>query len=182
MVPDLVTLVDHDDNVVGAEEKIRAHREGKLHRAFSVFVFDDERRLLIQRRATGKYHSAGLWSNTCCGHPRPGESADGAAARRLAEEMGFACGLRRAFRTIYEMSVANSMVEHELNQVFVGRFDRSPQPDSREVGEYRWVELTELRRSIHASPERYTPWLKLLLDNRDWAAVDEILSGLKLPE
>jgi isopentenyl-diphosphate Delta-isomerase len=176
MVPDLVTLVDRDDNVVGAEEKIRAHREGKLHRAFSVFVFDGHSRLLIQRRATGKYHSAGLWSNTCCGHPRPGEPADGAAGRRLSEEMGFACDLRRAFRTIYEMSVANSMVEHELNQVFVGRFDGLPQPDSREVDEYRWVELTELRRSIQASPERYTPWLKLLLDNRDWAAVGEILS------
>ena len=176
MVPDLVTLVDHDDNVVGAEEKIRAHREGKLHRAFSVFVFDEDRQLLIQRRATGKYHSAGLWSNTCCGHPRPGESADGAAERRLSEEMGFACGLRRAFRTIYEMSVANSMVEHELNQVFVGRFDGSPRPDVHEVDECRWVELGELRRSIQMSPELYTPWLKLLLETRDWAAVDEILS------
>ena len=176
MVPDLVTLVDHDDNVVGTEEKIRAHREGKLHRAFSVFVFDEDRRLLIQRRATGKYHSAGLWSNTCCGHPRPGESADGAAERRLSEEMGFACDLRRAFRTIYEMSVADSMVEHELNQVFVGRFDGSPQPDEHEVDQCRWVELAELRRSIQVSPELYTPWLKLLLETRDWAAVDKILS------
>jgi isopentenyl-diphosphate delta-isomerase len=176
MVPDMVTLVDHDDNVVGADEKLRAHREGKLHRAFSVFVFDEDRRLLIQRRATGKYHSAGLWSNTCCGHPRPGESADGAAERRLSEEMGFACDLRRAFRTIYEMNVANSMVEHELNQVFVGRFDGSPQPDLSEVDECRWVGLAELRSSIQASPEIYTPWLKLLLETRDWAAVDEILS------
>lgn len=177
MVPDLVTLVDPDDNVVGTEEKIRAHREGKLHRAFSVFVFDEDRRLLIQRRATSKYHSAGLWSNTCCGHPRPGESADGAAERRLSEEMGFACDLRRAFRAIYEMSVANSMVEHELNQVFVGRFDGSPQPDSREVDDCRWVDLNELRHSIQASPELYTPWLKLLLETRDWAAIDNILGG-----
>lgn len=182
MVPDLVTLVDRDDNVVGAVEKIRAHREGKLHRAVSVFVFDEDRRLLIQRRATGKYHSGGLWSNTCCGHPRPGESADGAAGRRLTEEMGFACDLRLAFRTIYEMSVADSMIEHELNQVFVGWFDGSPRPDAREVEACRWVDLAELSGSIEASPERYTPWLRLLLKNRYWPAVDEILGGRNSPQ
>jgi isopentenyl-diphosphate delta-isomerase len=181
VVPDLVTLVDRDDNVVGAEEKIRAHREGKLHRAFSVFVFDEGRRLLIQRRATGKYHSGGLWSNTCCGHPRPGESADGAAGRRLTEEMGFVCDLRPAFRTIYEMSVADSMIEHELNQVFIGWFNGSPSPDTREVEACRWMDLAQLRDSIDASPERYTPWLRLLLSNRDWPAMDEILGGRNSP-
>ena len=181
MVPDLVTLVDRDDNVVGAEEKIRAHRKGKLHRAFSVFVFDEGRRLLIQRRATGKYHSGGLWSNTCCGHPRPGESADGAAERRLTEEMGFVCDLRPAFRTIYEMSVADSMIEHELNQVFIGWFNGSPSPDTREVEACRWMDLAQLRDSIDASPERYTPWLRLLLSNRDWPAMDEILGGRNSP-
>jgi isopentenyl-diphosphate delta-isomerase len=181
VVPDLVTLVDRDDNVVGAEEKIRAHREGKLHRAFSVFVFDEGRRLLIQRRATGKYHSGGLWSNTCCGHPRPGESADGAAGRRLTEEMGFVCDLRPAFRTIYEMSVADSMIEHELNQVFIGWFNGSPSPDTREVEACRWMDLAQLRDSIDASPERYTPWLRLLLTNRDWPAMDEILGGRNSP-
>ncbi|HZJ33936.1 MAG TPA: isopentenyl-diphosphate Delta-isomerase [Vicinamibacterales bacterium] len=180
-MPDLVTLVDRDDNVVGAEEKIRAHREGKLHRAFSVFVFDEGRRLLIQRRATGKYHSGGLWSNTCCGHPRPGESADGAAGRRLTEEMGFVCDLRPAFRTIYEMSVADSMIEHELNQVFIGWFNGSPSPDTREVEACRWMDLAQLRDSIDASPERYTPWLRLLLTNRDWPAMDEILGGRNSP-
>jgi len=181
MVPDLVTLVDHDDNIVGSEEKIRAHREGKLHRAFSVFVFDEGRRLLIQRRATGKYHSGGLWSNTCCGHPRPGESADGAAERRLTEEMGFVCDLRPAFRTIYEMSVADSMIEHELNQVFIGWFNGSPSPDTREVEACRWMDLAQLRDSIDASPERYTPWLRLLLTNRDWPAMDEIVGGRNSP-
>ena len=181
MVPDLVTLVDRDDNVVGAEEKIRAHREGKLHRAFSVFVFDEGRRLLIQRRATGKYHSGGLWSNTCCGHPRPGESADGDAERRLTEEMGFVCDLRPAFRTIYEMNVADSMIEHELNQVFIGWFNGSPSPDTREVEACRWMDLAELRDSIETSPERYTPWLRLLLTNRDWPAMDEIVGGRNSP-
>ena len=175
MVPDLVILVDQDDNVVGAEEKIRAHREGKLHRAFSVFVFDEDRRLLIQRRATGKYHSAGLWSNTCCGHPRPGESADGAAKRRLAEEMGFDCDLRRAFRTIYEITVADAMIEHELNQVFVGRFDGSPQPDSREVDGFQWVQIDQLRGAIATSPADYTPWLRLLVEVPDWAVVEDFL-------
>jgi len=181
VVPDLVTLVDRDDNVVGAEEKIRAHREGKLHRAFSVFVFDEGRRLLIQRRATGKYHSGGLWSNTCCGHPRPGESADGAAERRLTEEMGFVCDLRPAFRTIYEMNVADSMIEHELNQVFIGWFNGSPSPDTREVEACRWMDLAELRDSIETSPERYTPWLRLLLANREWPAMDEIVGGRNSP-
>lgn len=176
-MPDLVTLVDRHDTVVGVEEKLRAHREGRLHRAFSVFVFDDRRHLLIQRRAAGKYHSGGLWSNTCCGHPRPGESAVVAAERRLSEEMGFSCGLLPAFRTIYEMDVANSMIEHELNQVFVGRSDEVPRPDANEVDGFQWIPIDELRVAISTSPDRYTPWLKLLLDLPDWAAVEQILEA-----
>ena len=182
MVPDLVTLVDRDDNVVGAEEKIRAHRAGKLHRAFSVFVFDEYRRLLIQRRATGKYHSAGLWSNTCCGHPRPGESTGNAAARRLPEEMGFSCELRHAFQVVYRADLDNSLVEHELDRVYVGRFSGVPRPNPLEVEATMWIAPEELRLRILAEPHRYTPWLRLLLFDDGWAAVDEILGERRIPE
>jgi isopentenyl-diphosphate delta-isomerase len=96
--------------------------------------------------------------------------------------MGFVCDLRPAFRTIYEMSVADSMIEHELNQVFIGWFNGLPSPDTREVEACRWMDLAELRDSIEASPERYTPWLRLLLKNRDWPAMDENLGGRKSPQ
>ena len=176
VVPDLVTLVDRDYNVVGTEEKIRAHREGKLHRAFSVFVFDNHRNLLIQRRAAGKYHSAGLWSNTCCGHPRPGESTSAAAARRLAEEMGFSCELHDAFHIVYRAELDNSLVEHELDRVFVGRFNGIPRPDPHEVNGTSWIALSELRSRLVADPHRYTAWLRLLLLDDGWSAVEEILA------
>lgn len=172
---EMVTLVDPHDNVVGVEEKIRAHREGKLHRAFSVFVFDAERHMLIQRRAAGKYHSAGLWSNTCCGHPRPGESTARAASRRLSEEMGFRCELHHAFRVRYRADLGNSMIEHEIDQVLVGRFDGMPAPDPLEVAEFMWMPSTELRVRIAAEPRDYTFWLRLLLESSEWAAVDDIL-------
>ena len=174
---DFVTLVDRDDNVVGTEEKIRAHREGKLHRAFSVSVFDDDRRLLIQRRARGKYHSAGLWSNTCCGHPRPGEPTHSAAARRLVEEMGFSCELRDAFHVVYRAELDNALVEHELDRVYVGRFDGHPTPDPNEVDATMWVTSEELRSRIASEPHRYTAWLRLLLVADGWAAVDRILAA-----
>jgi len=174
---DFVTLVDRADNVVGTEEKIRAHREGKLHRAFSVFVFDEDRRLLIQRRASSKYHSGGLWSNTCCGHPRPGEPTHTAAARRLVEEMGFSCELRDAFHVVYRAELDNALVEHEVDHVFVGRFAGVLKPDPLEVDATRWIELDELRSSVRSDPQRYTSWLRLLLLDPGWAAVDKILEA-----
>lgn len=178
MVPDLVTLVDRDDNVVGSEEKIRAHREGKLHRAFSVLVFNESRRLLIQRRAAGKYHSAGLWSNTCCGHPRPGESTLRAASRRLEEEMGFSCELQNAFHMVYRAELDNSLVEYEFDRVFVGRFDGDPKPDPREVESTTWVTPAELRSRVLDEPDRYTTWLKLMLVHTEWTTVERILDGV----
>jgi isopentenyl-diphosphate delta-isomerase len=172
---EFVTLVDADDNVLGAEPKLRAHREGKLHRAFSIFVFDRDRQLLLQRRSKHKYHSASLWSNTCCGHPRPGEATGAAATRRLQEEMGFACELRPAFRTIYRATLGESMVEHELDQVLVGRFDGAPSPDPFEVDEFAHVTLDDLRQRIASAPGDYTAWLKLLLAHDQWPRVVELL-------
>ena len=173
---ELVTLVDRDDNVVGVEEKLRAHRDGRLHRAFSVFVFDDRGRLLIQQRAVDKYHSGGLWSNTCCGHPRPGESSASAASRRLLEEMGFACELQDAFHLVYRAELDNSFVEHELDRVFVGRFNGEPHPDPREVAGTQWIPMPELLVRLKAQPGRFTRWLRLLVEDEQWVAVERLLS------
>lgn len=158
-----VVLVDADDREVGTEEKLRAHRSGLLHRAVSVFVFDRLGRTLLQCRADGKYHSAGKWSNTCCSHPRPGETSIDAAERRLTEEMGIRCALSRAFSFEYRAELGDGLVEHELDHVFVGRFDGSPKPDPSEVQAWDWVELPKLRADCAADPDRYTAWLPLAL-------------------
>jgi isopentenyl-diphosphate delta-isomerase len=123
-----------------------------------VFVFDAAGRLLLQQRARGKYHSAGLWSNTCCGHPRPGEETAAAAARRLHEEMGVGCPLEPTGSFTYRAPVGE-LVEHEIDHVFVGRFDGAPQPDAREVAAWRWVDPAELAMDLAARPERYSAWL-----------------------
>ena len=173
---ELVTLVDSDDNVVGAAEKLQAHREGALHRAFSVFVFDAGGRLLLQRRSAAKYHSAGLWSNTCCGHPRPGEALERAASRRLVEEMGFGCELRQVFQIHYRAELAGAMIEHEIDHVFVGRFAGVPKPDPWEIDGVAWVPLDELRREIAGAPHDYTAWLKMLLECGRWTTVEQFLA------
>jgi len=123
---ELVVLVDENDNEIGVEEKINAHRKGLLHRAFSIFVFNSKNELLLQKRAADKYHSGGLWSNTCCSHPRPGENLKDAAHRRLQEEMGFDCSLREVFSFLYKKSFDNGLTEHELDHVFFGKFDGIP--------------------------------------------------------
>jgi isopentenyl-diphosphate delta-isomerase len=159
-----VILVNAFDEVVGFGEKMRTHAEGALHRAFSVFTFNAKNELLIQRRAESKYHSGGLWSNTACGHPRPGELTEEAARRRLREEMGLECGLERAFDFIYKVRFANGLCEHEFDHVFVGRFDGSPLPNPDEVCDWKWADLPTLRRDVSASPRSYTHWFRLCLE------------------
>jgi len=163
-----VILVDERDREVGFAEKMQAHAEGLLHRAFSVFVFDGEGRLLLQRRALSKYHSGGLWSNTACGHPRPGETVAGAARRRLAEEMRVGCELRPGFEFIYRAELDNDLTEYEYDHVLVGSFDGEPRPDPAEVGDWRWVGLEELRGELAARPERYSYWLRVVLESAEW--------------
>jgi isopentenyl-diphosphate delta-isomerase len=167
-----VILVDERDRELGASAKLRAHREGALHRAFSVFVFDDAGRLLLQKRASGKYHSGGLWSNTACGHPRPGEATAAAARRRLREEMGFDCELREAFGFVYRAELENGLVEHEFDHVFVGTYEGDPAPDPSEVEGWRWVSMGELRRALREEPHRYSAWLKLVVEGDDGRAVE----------
>ena len=170
-----VILVDEQNREVGADEKLRAHQRGAPHRAFSVFVFDRRGRLLMQRRAAGKYHSAGLWSNTACGHPRPGETTGEAARRRLREEMGFDCELREAFEFIYRAELDGALVEHEYDHVFVGEYSGQPAPDPSEVEAWRWVSLGELRRDLRTEPARYTFWLKVAVEGEGWRRLEPLL-------
>ena len=159
---ELVTLVDPDDRDVGTAEKLHAHRHGLLHRAVSVLLFDPAGRQLLQRRATTKYHSAGLWSNACCGHPRPGESPAAAAGRRLLEEMGVAVPLEARFRLRYRAELEGGLVEHEVDHVFTGRFDGDPVPDPAEVSECRWLDPEALAAELAVAPEKFTAWFRLL--------------------
>lgn len=153
-----VILVDHRDTPLGIREKQDAHVEGVLHRAFSVFVLDSEGRMLLQQRALSKYHSGGLWSNTCCSHPRPGESTAAAAQRRLFEEMGFHCPLETAFSFVYRADVGGGLIEHEYDHVFIGRFDGDPAPDPAEVADWRWVEREDLLGEVQERQDRFTYW------------------------
>ena len=167
-----VILVDERDRELGSSEKMRAHREGALHRAFSVFVFDAEGRLLLQKRAAGKYHSGGLWSNTACGHPRPGEETRAAARRRLREEMNFDCELSEEFSFLYRAELGGGLVEHEYDHVFAGTFDGRPAPDPAEVEDWQWVTIEELRRAVADDPARHSRWLKIVVEDSGWHRLD----------
>ena len=139
MLNDYVILVNEQDEEIGVCEKLKAHLDGTLHRAFSVFIFNDAGDLLLQQRHPGKYHSGGLWSNTCCSHPRPGEMVEDAAHRRLQEEMGMACDLHRLFGFIYHSQLGSNLYEHEYDHVFIGKHNGTPTPDSNEVASWRCV-------------------------------------------
>jgi isopentenyl-diphosphate Delta-isomerase len=157
---DEVILVDAGDRPLGTMGKLEAHRQGLRHRAISVIVRDRDNRLLLQQRAAGKYHSGGLWTNTCCSHPRPGEATHDAALRRLAEEMGFTCPLTLLFTTHYRASVSGELIEDEVVHVFGGRFNGTPDPDPHEVSAWRWTTPDELADDIDRRPENYTVWFR----------------------
>ena len=158
---DLVVLVDEQDVPIGTRGKMDAHRSGELHRAFSVFVFDAQDRLILQQRALGKYHSGGLWTNTCCSHPRPGEPVAEAAVRRLRGEMGIVCqGLEHQFSFIYRAEVGNGLAEHELDHVLFARHGGDVRPDEREAMAWRAVTDEELDHELRTRPDRFTAWLR----------------------
>ena len=163
---DELILVDEHDNPVGHETKLRAHQNGgKLHRAFSVFIFDAAGRMLVQRRAAGKYHFGGLWTNACCSHPRRGESTPEAARARLRQEFGFDAELREVFTFTYRATDPTSgLTEHEFDHVFVGRFDGEPRPNPDEIDGWEWVDPAELLADVRARPGRYTPWFGLAVE------------------
>ncbi len=163
LLAERVVLVDADDREVGVASKLDAHRDGQLHRAFSVLVFDSSGELLLQRRAAVKYHSAGLWSNTCCGHPRPGEDLREAAQRRLREELGLDIELQRDFSFIYRAALQGGMHEHEMDHVFVGSSDGVPVPDPGEVSEWRRVSPRTLLGEMSDNPAAFTVWFHILM-------------------
>lgn len=165
MAEERVVLVDNKDKEIGTEEKIRAHDNGgKLHRAFSVFIFNSKGEMMIQQRARSKYHCGGLWTNTCCSHPRPGETAVEAGHRKLQQEMGFDTDLKEAFTFIYRAEFDNGLTEHELDHALIGTYDGEPRPNPEEAGNWKWANLEELRKDVRESPEKYTPWFKKVLD------------------
>ena len=160
----MLIAVDERDRQTGTVEKMAAHRDGVLHRAFSIFVFDEGDRLLLQRRARGKYHSGGLWSNTCCSHPRGGESLLQAAHRRLREEMGFDCPLDPVFGFVYRAALGRGLVEHEYDHVLAGRFQGNPAPDPNEVEDWKWEALPVIRSGLARNPSVFTAWFDQALD------------------
>lgn len=160
-----VILVNEQDQPTGTMEKMEAHRQGLLHRAFSVFVFNHRHELLLQRRALSKYHSAGLWTNTCCSHPRPGEDTEAAAHRRLREEMGFDCALQLKTTFIYKTPFDNGLTEHELDHVFTGTFNHDPVLNTAEAEAFAWKPIDAIRQEMAARPEQYTSWFRIAMQN-----------------
>ncbi|WP_129715824.1 isopentenyl-diphosphate Delta-isomerase [Pedobacter sp. SYP-B3415] len=155
-----VILVDENDQEIGVMEKLQAHREGRLHRAFSVFIFNGNGKMLLQKRADNKYHSPGLWSNACCSHPRPGEDILAAANRRLQEEMGFSCRLNPAFKFSYRIALDQGMIENEFDHVFTGRFNDDPEINLDEVSDWKWMDTGLLYEDLKKNPAHYTYWFK----------------------
>lgn len=162
MIENNVILVDENDNETGIMEKMEAHRRAELHRAISVCTFNSKGEWLLQQRAIEKYHSKGLWTNTSCSHPFPGESSKTAANRRLYEEMGMECELTEIFTFIYKQELEDGLTEHELDHVFVGKTDSLPTINPDEVMDYKFISTVDLVKDIEQNPDNYTVWFKLI--------------------
>lgn len=158
-----VILVNQKDRKVGEEEKMNAHREGKLHRAFSVLVFNSKGEIILQKRALSKYHCGGLWTNTCCSHPFPGEKTKSAARRRLQEEMGFDTPLSKVFSFVYK-SIVGDLVEYEFDHVFIGVYDGEVRLNRAEAEEISFMKMKDLKKDISDNPEKYTPWFRIIIE------------------
>jgi isopentenyl-diphosphate Delta-isomerase len=153
-----VILVDKNDMAIGSMDKMQAHEEGLLHRAFSVFIFNSKGEMLLQQRADKKYHSAGLWTNACCSHPAPGEDTAEAAARRLNEELGFTTPLKKAFTFTYRTDFENGLTENEFDHVYTGIYDGDIEADINEVKSYRYLSMEKIEEIIHREPATFTSW------------------------
>ena len=164
MSEEKVNLVDKNDNQVGLMPKLEAHEKGLLHRAFSIFIFNSRYELLLQKRASSKYHSGGLWTNTCCSHPREGEDTLDAANRRLDEEMGIKTSLRKVYDFIYKAELDNQLTEHEFDHVFYGVCDRDPNLNKDEAEDFKWVDMETLNNDIIKNEDNYTVWFKIAFE------------------
>lgn len=176
---DVVVLVDERDRTLGFAPKLDVHRDGRLHRAVSVVLFDGQGRVMLQRRAEAKYHSGGLWSNSCCGHPRPGESVEDAAGRRLNDELGVAgCEVTRVGELAYYAELGDGLIEHELDHIVVGHWAGAVTPNPLEVSEIRWVEPRSVLADLAELPGEYTAWAAAVIERALQARdVDEISTG-----
>ena len=164
MEEEKVILVDENDNKIGLMPKQEAHVKGVLHRAFSVFIFNNKNELMLQQRALHKYHTPGLWANTCCSHQRDGETSVEAGKRRLFEEMGFTVDLKETTSFIYKAPFDNGLTEHELDHILVGSFDGHPDINPDEVASWKWMDLEDVKEDIKSNPDFYTPWFKIIFD------------------
>lgn len=161
---DIIALVNENDEVIGFDEKQKVHIDGLLHRAFSIFVFNSEGKLMLHQRALSKYHSPGLWTNTCCSHLPQGTNMDNAVHQRLVEEMGFDAELEFVTKFKYRASFNNGVTENEIDHIYVGFYDGLPKPNAQEVESYAWITLPDLKRDIEANPQKYTYWLKHIVE------------------
>jgi len=159
-----VILVDEKDNQIGIGEKLETHRLAKLHRAFSILIYNTKGDMMLQLRAKTKYHGGGLWTNACCGHPRPGEDLMAAMKRRLREEMGFECSLTKMLDYIYKVPLDKGMHEHEFLHVYKGIYDGVPKLNPEEANNWKLISMKELREDIKKNAQNYTPWFKLSME------------------
>lgn len=164
MKEEQVILVNEKDEKIGLMPKMEAHEKGVLHRAFSVFIFNDKNELMLQQRALHKYHSPGLWTNTCCSHQRDGESSIDAGIRRLMEEMGFTTSLRETTKFIYKAPFDNGLTEHEYDHVLIGEFNDDPSINPEEVHSWKWMAIDDVKEDIEKNPHLYTEWFKIIFD------------------
>ncbi|MBG43565.1 MAG: isopentenyl-diphosphate delta-isomerase [Aequorivita sp.] len=164
MEEERVILVNEQDEKIGLMPKQEAHEKGVLHRAFSVFIFNNNNELMLQQRALHKYHSPGLWTNTCCSHQRDGESSLEAGKRRLSEEMGFVTDLKETTSFIYKAPFDNGLTEHELDHILIGNFEGTPNINKEEVASWKWMDLEEVKKDIKINPKIYTAWFKIIFD------------------
>ena len=164
MSADYVILVDEQDNELGTMEKLQAHIEAKLHRAISVFIFNDRKEMLLQKRASTKYHSANLWTNTCCSHPKPNENTTDAAKRRLKEEMGIDCNLQAVFNFTYLAKLENGISEHEFDHVFFGFTNDKPKLNLEEASDYKYLSLDKIENQLKQNPEQFTVWFTIIFE------------------
>lgn len=164
MNEELVILVDETDKQIGLMPKLEAHQKAVLHRAFSVFVFNDKNELMLQQRALDKYHSPGLWTNTCCSHQRNGESNIQAGKRRLFEEMGFVTDLKESISFIYKAPFDNGLTEHEYDHVMIGYYNDKPNINKDEVADWKWMALEDVKKDLNEHPENYTIWFSIIFD------------------
>ena len=164
MIEEKVILVDTNDEPIGLMEKMAAHEQALLHRAFSVFVLNDKNEVMLQQRASHKYHSPLLWTNTCCSHQRAGESNTQAGKRRLEEEMGFKTELKELFHFIYKAPFDNGLTEHELDHVMIGYSNQEPKINPEEVESWKWMKIEDIKNDMEIHPEIYTVWFKIIFD------------------